>query len=115
MAQHGEEGRALTIGIVFSFIGGILTLAVLSTISPWLADLALEFGPYEYSAIAPFSLTLVAGLSSSFYAGSSRQRCVSQLTLLACKNSGALAFGDGSQANGRGCGHAVIIPRSICS
>lgn len=63
MAQRGEAGRALGIGILYSFLGGTFSLAVLFWVSPWLAELALQFGPYEYFAIALFSLTLVAGLS----------------------------------------------------
>jgi putative tricarboxylic transport membrane protein len=63
MALKGEAGRALGIGILYSFLGGILSLLVLFFISPLLADMALQFGPYEYFAIALFSLTLVAGLS----------------------------------------------------
>ncbi|WP_339115522.1 tripartite tricarboxylate transporter permease [Thioclava sp. GXIMD2076] len=65
MAARGEAGRALGIGIVFSFIGGMLSLVVLFTLSPFLADVALQFGPFEYFSIALFSLTLVAGLSGN--------------------------------------------------
>ena len=64
MAAKGEAGKALGIGIVYSFIGGMLSLVVLIFISPLLAEVALQFGPYEYFSIAVFSLTLVAGLSS---------------------------------------------------
>ena len=64
MAAKGEAGRALGIGIVYSFIGGMLSLVVLICVSPLLAEVALQFGPYEYFSIAIFSLTLVAGLSS---------------------------------------------------
>ena len=64
MAAQGQAGKALGIGIVYSFIGGMFSLLVLIFISPLLAQVALQFGPYEYFAIAVFSLTLVAGLSS---------------------------------------------------
>lgn len=63
MAARGEAGKALGVGIVYSFLGGVFSLLVLFFISPQLADIALEFGPYEYFSIALFSLTLVAGLS----------------------------------------------------
>ncbi|MDQ7734705.1 tripartite tricarboxylate transporter permease [Halomonas sp. SpR1] len=63
MAAQGRAGKALTISILCSFFGGIFSLAILFSISPILADVALRFGPYEYFAIALFSLTLVAGLS----------------------------------------------------
>lgn len=63
MAAQGRAGKALTVSILCSFFGGIFSLAILFSISPILADIALRFGPYEYFAIALFSLTLVAGLS----------------------------------------------------
>ncbi|QJQ95342.1 MULTISPECIES: tripartite tricarboxylate transporter permease [Halomonadaceae] len=63
MAARGEAGRALSVSILCSFFGGVFSLAVLFSISPVLAEVALRFGPYEYFAIALFSLTLVAGLS----------------------------------------------------
>ena len=63
MATRGEAGRALSIGIVYSFLGGVFSLLVLYFIAPPLANVALEFGPFEYFSIAIFSLTMVAGLS----------------------------------------------------
>ncbi len=63
MAARGEAGRALGIGIAYSFIGGMFSLLVLFFVAPLLANVALEFGPYEYFSIALFSVTLVAGLS----------------------------------------------------
>ncbi len=65
MAVKGQAGKALGVGIVYSFIGGMLSLLVLFFVSPLLAQVALQFGPYEYFAIAVFSLTLVAGLSGN--------------------------------------------------
>jgi len=63
MAARGEAGRALSIGIVYSFLGGVFSLLVLFFTAPPLANVALQFGPYEYFSIAVFSLTMVAGLS----------------------------------------------------
>jgi putative tricarboxylic transport membrane protein len=63
MAARGEVGRALGVGIIYSFIGGTFSLLVLFAVAPLLADIALEFGPYEYFSIALFSMTMVAGLS----------------------------------------------------
>lgn len=65
MAAQGQAGKALGIGIVYSFIGGMFSLLVLFFVSPLLAQVALQFGPYEYFSIAVFSLTLVAGLSGN--------------------------------------------------
>ena len=63
MAARGEAGKALSVSIICSFLGGMFSLGVLFFIAPKLAEAALQFGPYEYFAIALFSLTLVAGLS----------------------------------------------------
>ena len=64
MMEKGEGAKALGIAIVFSFIGTILSIAALMFIAPSLAKVALSFGPHEYFAIAIFSLTLIASLSS---------------------------------------------------
>ncbi|MFB5663646.1 tripartite tricarboxylate transporter permease [Alteribacillus sp. HJP-4] len=63
MAQNGEAGKAFGLSIVFSFMGGILSIAALILISPPLADFALRFGPIEYFAITMFALTLISSLS----------------------------------------------------
>ncbi|MDO5612524.1 MAG: tripartite tricarboxylate transporter permease [Paracoccus sp. (in: a-proteobacteria)] len=64
MMEKGEGAKALGVGIVFSFIGTLISIAALMFIAPWLAQVALSFGPHEYFAIAVFSLTLIATLSS---------------------------------------------------
>jgi putative tricarboxylic transport membrane protein len=64
MAERGEAGKALGAGIFYSFLGGTFSFLVLFFISPPLANIALRFGPMEYFAIAVFSLTLIATLSS---------------------------------------------------
>lgn len=62
MAEKGEAGKALGVGIFFSFIGGILSIAALVFIAPSLAKVALAFGPYEYFAISIFALTMLGSL-----------------------------------------------------
>lgn len=64
MAAKGEAGKALGVGIFFSFLGGLFSFVVLFFIAPPLADIALRFGPQEYFSIAIFSLTLIASLST---------------------------------------------------
>lgn len=64
MMEKGEGAKALGVGIVFSFLGTIMSIAALMFIAPSLARVALSFGPHEYFAIAVFSLTLIATLSS---------------------------------------------------
>jgi putative tricarboxylic transport membrane protein len=63
LAAKGQAPKALGVGIVFSFLGSILSIFALMFISPWLANLAIAFGNFEYFAIAVFSLTMIATLS----------------------------------------------------
>ncbi|MFA6680957.1 MAG: tripartite tricarboxylate transporter permease [Sphaerochaeta sp.] len=67
LAQQGKAGKALGIGIVFSFLGGMFSLIVLFFVSPWLASVALNFGAYEYFSIGIFSLTLVSTMSGKSF------------------------------------------------
>lgn len=64
LAKRGEAGKALGVGIVFSFIGGTLGILALLFIAPSLAQLTLKFGPIEYFAVTIFSLTMISTLSS---------------------------------------------------
>jgi putative tricarboxylic transport membrane protein len=64
LMEQGHGVKALGIGIVFSFLGTIFSIAALMFIAPQLAKVALRFGPHEYFAIAVFSLTLIATLSA---------------------------------------------------
>lgn len=63
MAMRGEGGKALRIGMFYSFLGGMFSLLVLFYVSPPLAKFALKFGPVEYFSIGILSLTLIASLS----------------------------------------------------
>ncbi len=64
MAENGQAGKALGTGLFFSFLGGLFSFLVLFFISPPLARLALKFAPFEYFAIAIFSLTMIASVST---------------------------------------------------
>ena len=64
MARKGEAGKALGAGIVFSFLGGLLSFVALIFIAPPLAQLTLRFSPIEYFAVTIFALTMIAALSS---------------------------------------------------
>jgi len=64
MLEKGEGTKALGVGIVFSFLGTIVSVLALMLIAPNLAKLAIRFGPHEYFSIAVFSLTLIATLSA---------------------------------------------------
>lgn len=64
MLEKGEGTKALGVGIVFSFIGTIVSVFALMLIAPKLAQIAIKFGPHEYFSIAIFALTLIATLSA---------------------------------------------------
>ena len=62
MAKRGEAGKALGISAIASAIGGIVSVVVLVMTAPLLADMAYEFGPPEYFALAVFGLSMVAAI-----------------------------------------------------
>lgn len=63
MADKGEAGKALGTGVVFSFIGTVIGIALLVILSPVLCNFALKFQAYEYCALAIFSLSMVIALT----------------------------------------------------
>ena len=63
LALKGEAGKALGVGVVFSFLGTIFGIIMLIAISPLLASVAIKFGPFEYCALAIFALSLVITLT----------------------------------------------------
>lgn len=65
MAQKGEPGRALGIGVLSSFFGMVISVVVLVTVGPALASMSMSFRPWELTALIIFALTLVAGLSGA--------------------------------------------------
>jgi putative tricarboxylic transport membrane protein len=65
MAQKGEPGRALWLGIWASILGGLLGAIVLVAATGPLAELALQFGPWEYFSLFILALSMVAGLVES--------------------------------------------------
>lgn len=65
LAMKGQAGKAIGVGVIFSFIGTIIGIAAMFFIAPWLASLTIKFGPWEYFAVTFFSLTLIASLSGN--------------------------------------------------
>ncbi len=63
MTLRGESARALTIGILASFMGTLLSILVATFLSPVLANFALKLGPWEYASLCFAAITLVAALS----------------------------------------------------
>ena len=62
MADRGDAWKALSVGIVFSFLGTIFGILVLCLLAPILGKFSLSLGMFEYFSVAIFSLTLVAVL-----------------------------------------------------
>ena len=65
MANKGQAGRALGTGVVFSFIGTLIGIAILIVLAPILCAFALKFQAYEYCALALFSLSMVIALTGT--------------------------------------------------
>jgi putative tricarboxylic transport membrane protein len=64
LARQGRAGTALGIAAIGSFIGGTLSIVLLSLVAPFVAGFALDFGPPEYTALALLGVLLVATVSS---------------------------------------------------
>jgi putative tricarboxylic transport membrane protein len=63
MAQRGEAGKALGVGILFSFLGGLFSFSLLFVLAAPLARIAVRFTPFDYFGITFFAVTLIGGLS----------------------------------------------------
>lgn len=63
MTKKGQAVKAIGMGVIFSFIGTILSTLALIFISPPLANIAIKFGPHELFAIAIFSIVLISSIA----------------------------------------------------
>jgi putative tricarboxylic transport membrane protein len=63
MAQKGQPGRAVWLGLWSSFFGGLLAGVFLIGATGELAAIALQFGPWEYFSLFIFALSMVVGLT----------------------------------------------------
>ena len=84
MAMAGHAGKALGIGTISSFIGGIISAVLLVAIAVPLARIAVEFGPWEYFAICLFALTVISALTQ----GSTAKGLISGVLGLLCATVG---------------------------
>ncbi|MHB0885762.1 MAG: tripartite tricarboxylate transporter permease [Bacillota bacterium] len=64
MAKKGRAGAALGIAAFGSFIAGTGSIVIFTFFAPWLAKVALSFGPQEYFALMVLGFTALAGLAS---------------------------------------------------
>ena len=63
LAKKGESYRAMGVALLFSFLGGIFSAVILSTLAPLIGKVALRFSPYEYTAVILLALTTVSALA----------------------------------------------------
>lgn len=63
MRQNGEAGQALTLSILGSAGGSVLSTILLIFTVSWMTKFALAFGPAEYFAITVLGLSLISTLS----------------------------------------------------
>lgn len=69
LTRQGKAGKAITVALVGSVTGGIVSGLCLMFLSPVLADFALKFQAPEYFALAIFGLTLIASSGENFIKG----------------------------------------------
>ena len=70
MTKNGQAAKALSIGIIGSFIGTFASCVVAILCSGFIADIALSLGPWEYFSLCLMAITMVIGLSNgSVYKG----------------------------------------------
>jgi len=62
MARNGRAGPALATAAIGSFVAGTIATVLLTFCAPWVADVALMFGPTEYFAIIVFAFTTVSAV-----------------------------------------------------
>jgi len=63
MARRGRAGPALGISAMGSFIGATISIFLMSMAAPALANLALDFGPAEYTSLVVVGLLMTVYLS----------------------------------------------------
>jgi putative tricarboxylic transport membrane protein len=64
MAKKGRAGAALGISAIGSFVGGTIGVLLMMLFAPFLAGIAVKFGPPENAALMVLGLTLVTYISS---------------------------------------------------
>jgi putative tricarboxylic transport membrane protein len=64
MAKKGRAGAALGISAIGSFIGGTISVILMTLLAPPLATIAIKFGPPENASLMALGLVLVVYLSS---------------------------------------------------
>ncbi len=65
LTKAGRAGMALGVSTFASVFGGVFSGIVLMTLTPLLADFALQFGPAEYFAVALLGISCITSISGS--------------------------------------------------
>lgn len=60
MAQQGQPERALGLGVMASFVGGLISWGFLVLLARPIATLSTSFGPFEYFSLVMMALVLIA-------------------------------------------------------
>ena len=63
MAQSGQPGRALGLGIMASFAGGCISWVFLLVLARPISEVAILLGPFDYFALVLVALVLIASVS----------------------------------------------------
>jgi putative tricarboxylic transport membrane protein len=63
MAKQGRAGPALAAAAIGSFVAGTFATLMLMLFGPWVAKIALRFGPPEFFSLMVAALTLVTSLA----------------------------------------------------
>jgi len=63
MAQKGQAGRALGLGVAASFFGAMFAWVALVLLTKPLADIAVRFTPFDYFALVLAALVLISSVS----------------------------------------------------
>lgn len=63
LSQRGEAGRALSMSVFSSFIGGFTGAMIMTVLSPQISKFALKFSAPEYFALAIFGLSIIISVS----------------------------------------------------
>jgi putative tricarboxylic transport membrane protein len=64
LAKKGLAGKALGTALIVSIFGGLLSVAILMIVAPFIANFALNFGPAEIFALVLFGLSTICGVSA---------------------------------------------------
>lgn len=63
MSQKGQAGKALSVAMFSSFCGGVIGAIVMTFLSPYVANMAMNFGPGEMFMLAIFGLSVIIAIS----------------------------------------------------